>query len=87
MTLGRKKWNVKDSTPIGQDKRCIKAWERVLVVANGFQEIRTHVKNVVPARDTRTSRAYMYNFRWTRKLGVLSLIQQVNNDVYQQETK
>jgi hypothetical protein len=27
--------------PIGQYRRCVKAWERVLVVANGFQEINT----------------------------------------------
>jgi hypothetical protein len=57
------------------------------VVANGFQEIRTPAKNVVPARDTRTSRAYMYNVRWTSKLGLLSLIAEVNNNVYQQENK
>jgi hypothetical protein len=59
---------MKENPPIGQDRRCRKAWERVLVVANGFQEIRTPVKSDVPARDTRTSRVYMYNVRWTSKL-------------------
>jgi hypothetical protein len=40
---------MKESPPIGQDRRCGKSWERVLVVANGFQETRTPVKNVVLA--------------------------------------
>jgi hypothetical protein len=75
---------MKEGPPKGQDRRCRKAWERVLVVANGCQEIRTPAKNDVPARDTRTSRVYMYNVRWTSKLGLLSLIAAVNNDVYQQ---
>jgi hypothetical protein len=78
---------MKESTPIGQDRRCGKAWKRVLVVANGCQEMRTPAKNDVPARDTRTSRAYMYNVRWTSKLGFLSLIAAVNNNVYQQRNK
>jgi hypothetical protein len=40
---------MKESPPIGQDGRCGKAWERVLVVAKGCQEIRTLAKNDVPS--------------------------------------
>jgi hypothetical protein len=81
------KEEMKEIPPIGQYGRCRKAWERVLVVAKGFQEIRTPAKNDVPARDTKTCRVDMYNVRWTRKLGLLSLISAVNNNVYQQESK
>jgi hypothetical protein len=73
---------MKEGPHIGQGRRCGKAWESV--VANGFQEIRTTVKSVVPARDTRTSRAYMYNVRWTSKLSLLSLIAATDNNIYQQ---
>jgi hypothetical protein len=65
---------MKESPPIGQDRRCGKAWERVVVIANSFQEIRTLTKSDVPTRDTRTSRVYVYNVRWTRKLSLLSLM-------------
>jgi hypothetical protein len=78
---------MKEIPPRGQERRYEKAWERVLVVANGFQETRTPAKNVVPAEDTRTNRAYMYNVRWTSKLGLLSLIAAINNNVYQQNDK
>jgi hypothetical protein len=57
------------------------------VVAKSFQEIRVPAKSDVPARDTRTSQVYMYNVRWTRKLSLLSLIAEVNKDIYQQENK
>jgi hypothetical protein len=60
---------MKEGPPKGQDIRCVNAWERVLVIANSFQEIRTHVKSVIPTRDTRTRRVYMYNVMWTSKLG------------------
>jgi hypothetical protein len=59
---------MKESPPMGQDRRCIKAWERVFVVANGFQEIRTPTNNDVPSRDTRTNQIYMYNVRWKSRL-------------------
>jgi hypothetical protein len=75
---------MKESYPIGQYRRCRKDWERVLVVANSFQEIRTPAKNDVHSRDTRTSRLYMYNVRWRRKLGLISRMSAVKNDVYQQ---
>jgi hypothetical protein len=78
---------MKKGPPKGQDRECGKAWERVWMVANGFQEIRTPAKNVVPSRDTRTSRAYMYNVRWKCRLSLLSLIAVVNNNVYQQRDK
>jgi hypothetical protein len=78
---------MKEGPPKGHDRRCGKAWEKVLVIANSRQEIRTTAKNVLPARDTRTSQAYMYNVRWTSKLSLLSLIAVVNNNVYQQRDK
>jgi hypothetical protein len=78
---------MKERTPKGKDREFRKAWGRFLVVANGCQEIRTTTKNGVPARDTRTSRTYMYNDRWTSKLSSMSLIAAVNNNVYQQENK
>jgi hypothetical protein len=59
---------IKEGPPKGQYGRCRKAWERVLVVAKGFQGVRTPAKNDVPTRDTRTSRVFMYNVRWMRKL-------------------
>ena len=40
----------------GQDRRYEKAWERVLVVANGFQETRTPAKNVVPPKTQEQSK-------------------------------
>jgi len=51
---------MKEIPPIGQYRRCVKVWERALVVENGFQEIRTPAKNDIPTLDTRTSRVYMY---------------------------
>jgi hypothetical protein len=30
---------MKEGPPIGQYTKCEKAWERVLVVSNGFQEV------------------------------------------------
>jgi hypothetical protein len=78
---------MKESPPKGQDRRCRKAWERVSVITNSCQEIRTPMKSDIHARDTRTSRVYMYNVKWTSKLGLLSLIAAVNNNVYQQENK
>jgi hypothetical protein len=59
--------------------------KEVLVVAKGFQEVRVHVKSDVPARDRRTSQVYVYNVRWTRNLSLMSLIEAVNNDVYQKQ--
>jgi hypothetical protein len=38
---------MKERPPIGQDRRCGKAWERVLVVAKVCQEIRTPANNDV----------------------------------------
>jgi hypothetical protein len=70
---------------IGQDRRCRNTSKRVLVVVNGFQEIRTPTKSDVPARDARKIQVYMYNVRWNRKLGLLSVIEIVKNNVYQQE--
>jgi succinate dehydrogenase/fumarate reductase-like Fe-S protein len=55
------------------------------VVAKSFQEIRVPVKRDVPARDTRKSQAYEYNVRCTRNLILLSLIEAIKNDVYQQQ--
>jgi hypothetical protein len=46
---------MKEIPPIDQDRICEKAWERFLVVANGFQEIRTLAKNDIHARGTRAS--------------------------------
>jgi hypothetical protein len=40
--------DMKGSSPIKQCRIFGKAWERVLVVANGFQEIATPPKNDVP---------------------------------------
>jgi hypothetical protein len=40
---------MKEIPAIGQYRGCGKDWERVLVVYNGFQEIRTPTKNGVPA--------------------------------------
>jgi hypothetical protein len=76
---------MEDGPPKGQDRECGKAWERVLVVANGCQETKKPAKNVVLARDTRTSEAYMYNVRWTSKLRLLCLIAAVNKSIYQQQ--
>jgi hypothetical protein len=55
------------------------------VVAKGCQETIVPVKRDVLTRDTRISRVYAYNVRWTSKLSLLSLIATVNNDVYQQQ--
>jgi hypothetical protein len=71
--------------PIGEETKHGKAWERVLVVAKGCQEIRVPVKSGVPARDTRINQLYAYNVRWTSKLSLLSLVTAMNNDVYQQQ--
>jgi hypothetical protein len=74
----------KEGSPTGLDYKHKNNRERVLVVANIFQEIRIPVKSDVPARDTRTNQAYAYNVRWTSKLIFFSLIATINNVVYQQ---
>jgi hypothetical protein len=45
---GMESEEMKESPPIGQYRRCGKAWERILVVANDCQEIRTPAKNGKP---------------------------------------
>ena len=79
------KWYDGSVAPIGQDNKHKKGWERVLVVAEGFQEVRVPTKSDVPSRDTRTSQVYVYDVRWTSKLSLLSLIAAVNNTIYQQQ--
>jgi hypothetical protein len=55
------------------------------VVSKGFQEVRIPMKSDVPSRDIRTSKVYVYNVRWKRKLILFSPIVAIKNDVYQQK--
>jgi hypothetical protein len=64
-----------------------KAWDEVLLMREGFQEVVYLQKIVVPARDTRRDEYTSLKIKWTSKLILLSQTTAVNKNIYQQGTK
>jgi hypothetical protein len=58
---------MKDESPIGQVVERWKAWDEVLSMREGCQEVVYLQKIVVPARDTRKDEYTSPIFQWTSK--------------------
>jgi hypothetical protein len=64
-----------------------KAWDEVLYVREGCQEVVYLQKIVVHARDTRRDEYKSLKIKWTSKLSLLSQTIAVNKNIYPQGTK
>jgi hypothetical protein len=78
---------MKEIPPIGQDRRCRKGLGKSLGGSQWFPRDKNTCKECCTFPRHKNKPAYMYNVRWTRKLILLSLIAEVNNNVYQQKYK